>query len=154
MAPPTEWDLAFEFTMNEEGVKRDAAGQVLSSGLNTTPGDPGGTTNFGFAQRYHPDIDVTKLTWDTAKARAYEKYWVPVGCDKLLWPTSLIVFDTCFNQSFQEAHALLFANDWEDQLWARLSQYAHKHPINLNFTRWWLVRVLHLRSYIQEHPHV
>lgn len=130
-------------------MKFDSQGNVLSSGLNTTPGDPGGTTNFGFAQRYNQDIDVTQLTLDTAKARAKVKYWDAVPCDGHPWPSNIILFDTCFNQSVAEARELLTeSHTWEDMLWARLKQYASKHPDNLNFTRWWLVRVIHLHNYI------
>jgi hypothetical protein len=155
--PDARWDASFACTMQEEGVRRDAQGTVLSSGLNTTPGDPGGTTNFGFAQRFNPDIDVTTLVWDTAKQRAYTHYWLKAGCDKLNWPACLIFFDTCFNQSFSEAQALPYSGysgDWEEMLWKRLEQYAEKHPANPSFTRWWLLRVLHIKAYIEEHPHV
>lgn len=135
--------------MEEEGVKFDSQGNVLSSGLNTTPGDPGGTTNFGFAQRYNPDIDVTQLTLDTAKARAKAKYWDIVPCDAHPWPSNIILFDTCFNQSLGEARSLLTTSrTWEDMLWARLTQYSLKRPANAEFTRWWLVRVIHLHNYI------
>src|SRR5260370_42594542 len=47
-----DYNSSFGFTMHEEGVRLDDQGNVIKSGLNTTPGDPGGTTNFGFAQRF------------------------------------------------------------------------------------------------------
>lgn len=146
-----DFDLAFRWQMGEEGVKLDSSGNVIYSGLNTTPGDPGGTTNFGFAQKYHPNIDVKSLTWESARQLAYDEYWIKSGADKLSWPTNVIIYDTLFNQSPSEAQALKFVADWEDMLWARLAQYADKHPANLNFTRWWLKRVLSLRSFILDH---
>src|SRR5579864_6996689 len=76
----SDFDLAWEFTAKEEGVKKDAQGNILSTGLNTVAGDPGGTTNFGRSEEYNPDIDVTQLTWDTAKKRAFTNYWLPTGC--------------------------------------------------------------------------
>lgn len=135
--------------MHEEGVRWDTEGAILNTGLNTTPGDPGGTTNFGFAQKFNEDIDVTKLNYENAKDRAFNKYWLPAGADKLPWPVNAIIFDTAFNQSFDEAKALHSAiTSWEDMLWARLAQYAAKHPANPLFTKWWLERVLHLRTFI------
>ena len=153
MSSTADFDLAFEFTMKEEGVKKDAQGNVTSTGLNTTPGDPGGTTNFGFAQKFHPDIDVTQLTWATARELAYSRYWLYARCDQFQWPDNIILFDTCFNQSKAEAQALPLHGTGNDMLWARLQQYADKHPANPAFTRWWLVRVLHLRTYILSTPH-
>jgi len=154
MSLTADFDLAFEFTMKEEGVKKDAQGNITSTGLNTTPGDPGGTTNFGFAQKSNPDIDVAKLTWDEAKTLAYSRYWLYAGCDKFQWPENIIIFDTCFNQSKAEALQLVLAGTTgNEMLWARLLQYASKHPANPAFTRWWLVRVLHLRVYILRTPH-
>jgi hypothetical protein len=143
-----DFDLAFRFTMGEEGVKFDELGNVTNSGLNNNPADPGGNTNFGFAQKYNQDIDVAQLTLASAKQRAYDKYWIPSGADKLLWPVNVIIFDTYFNQSPAESSSLKFASSWEDMLWARLAQYAAKHPADPVFTRWWLNRVLHLRSFI------
>ena len=153
----SDFDLAWEFTAKEEGVKKDAQGNILSTGLNTVAGDPGGTTNFGFAQKYNPDIDVTQLTWDTAKKRAFTNYWLPTGCTNLDWPCNLIAFDTAFNQSQPEAQALIAgqtaSKPYDEMLWNRLKQYGAKHPANLNFTRWWLIRVIHLRDYILATPH-
>jgi len=142
------YDDIFKWMMHEEGVRWDPEGAIVSTGLNTTPGDPGGTTNFGFAQKFNPDIDVTKLDYNGAKDRAFNKYWLSSGADKLPWPVNAIIFDTAFNQSESEAHALQFATSWEDMLWARLAQYAAKHPANYEFMKWWLERVLHLRSFI------
>jgi hypothetical protein len=42
-------------------------------------GDPGGVTNWGIAQNYNRDVDVTKLTEDDAVNLAYQRYWVPYG---------------------------------------------------------------------------
>jgi len=155
MTPNTasDFDLAFRFTMGEEGVKFDEFGNVTDSGLNDNPNDPGGITNFGFAQAYNEDIDVTKLTFAQAKVRAWANYWVLSGADHMAWPINLVIFDTYFNQSPAEAAALKFASDWEDMLWARLSQYAAKKPADPRFTRDWLNRVLHLRSFILDRSH-
>lgn len=148
-----DFDLAFRFTMGEEGVKFDELGNVIDSGLNNNPNDPGGITNFGFAQHFNKDIDVTKLTFSQAKQRAWARYWVLSDADRLPWPTNIIIFDTYFNQSPSEAANLKFASNWEDMLWARLAQYAAKRPSDPNFTRDWLNRVLHLRTFILDRGH-
>lgn len=149
-----DFDIAFKWQMGEEGVEFDSSGKVINSGLNDTQGDPGGVTNFGISQKFHPSIDVKALTWDTAKQLACDEYWIKSGADKLKWPINIIIYDTYFNQSPEEAQALRFATNWEDMLWARLAQYARKHPANPNFTRWWLNRILNLRSFILDHKGV
>ena len=148
-----DFELAFRFTMGEEGVKFDEFGNVIDSGLNNNPNDPGGITNFGFAQHFNKDIDVTKLTFSQAKQRAWARYWVLSDADRLPWPVNIIMFDTYFNQSPEEAHNLRLASNWEDMLWARLAQYASKHPLDPKFMRTWLNRVLHLRMYILDRGH-
>jgi lysozyme family protein len=58
-----DFDQAAEYVLGLEG------------GLSTDPNDPGGTTNFGIAQRWHPDIDVRTLTRDGAKQIYRSEYW-------------------------------------------------------------------------------
>ena len=45
------------------------------STLTDDPNDPGGKTKFGFAQKYHKDKDVTKLTKEDAYQAANAEYW-------------------------------------------------------------------------------
>jgi len=74
--------------------------------VHTVPGDPGGTTCWGFAQKFNPDIDVTTLTEETATQRALEKYWIPNGCDKAPWPLDVMIYDCAFNQSAKFAQGM------------------------------------------------
>lgn len=67
--------------------------------IHTVAGDPGGTTCWGFAQKYNTDIDVRLLNEETATIRALEKYWIPNGCDEAPWPLDVMIYDCAFNQS-------------------------------------------------------
>src|SRR5579863_9489602 len=55
-----------------------AADLVLANegGLSIDKNDPGGTTNFGIAQRWHHEIDVQTLTRDQARAIYRRDYWL------------------------------------------------------------------------------
>jgi lysozyme family protein len=54
-----------------------AAEYVLANegGLSTDRNDPGGTTKYGIAQRWHPGVDVASLTPDQAKQIYRTEYW-------------------------------------------------------------------------------
>ena len=58
-----DFDQAAELVLANEG------------GLSVDKNDPGGTTNFGIAQRWHPEVDVTKLSRDKAKEIYRGTYW-------------------------------------------------------------------------------
>lgn len=72
--------------------------------------DPGGETNFGISQYYHPDVDVETLTRHEAIDIYRERYWKRYMCDELNPALALALFDTVVNQpadwgirSFQNA---------------------------------------------------
>lgn len=56
-------DQAAEYVLGNEG------------GLSVDPNDPGGTTNFGIAQRWHSEVDVRTLTREQAKEIYRKEYW-------------------------------------------------------------------------------
>ena len=72
---------------------------ILEGGgkTHTVPGDPGGTTKYGFAQKYNMDIDVASLTEEQARKRMYERYWKPAGADDVTWPWDICLFDGAVN---------------------------------------------------------
>ena len=47
--------------------------------VHETEGDPGGVTNWGVAQNYNRDVDVTRLTEKDAFDIAHQRYWTPYG---------------------------------------------------------------------------
>jgi len=67
------FDAAWErwFALETDPKKPDA--------WHDDPDDPGGVTKYGFAQKYHPDIDVKAMTREQAKDRLRKKYWIPFG---------------------------------------------------------------------------
>src|SRR5688500_461781 len=71
--------------------------------VHTVAGDPGGTTKWGFAQRYNPDIDVTTLTEEQAYWRFHERYWEKVRASEMPWPLALAVVDYSFNTGVLKA---------------------------------------------------
>jgi lysozyme family protein len=88
---------AWDFTMRWEGGGK----------LHTVPGDPGGTTKWGIAKRYNPDIDVPNLTEAQAQKIARREYWDKCRCDDLPEPIDILVFDAAFNMGWGRAGKFL-----------------------------------------------
>lgn len=110
--------------------------------VHTVSGDPGGTTCWGFAQKFNPDIDVTKLTEESATARTLEKYWIPNGCDAAPWPLDVMMLDCAFNQSAKFAQGMIGMHIGTAVI-ARLLRYHDKsNPKFQPGLAWRVVRVL------------
>lgn len=88
---------AWDFTMKWEGGGK----------LHTVPGDPGGTTKWGIAQRYHPDVDIKNLTEAQAQEIARQEYWDKCRCDDLPFPLDILVWDAAFNMGTARAGEFL-----------------------------------------------
>ena len=80
-----KFDKAMEFTLRWEG------------GLSDHSSDPGGLTNFGIAQRSHPDVDIRNLTEEGAKEIYREDYWDKIHGDDLAPAVALAVMDYAVN---------------------------------------------------------
>lgn len=85
-APPTVpsgFDAAWGFTLQHEGgySAHDANGAPV---------------NFGINQAAHPEVDVSKLTPDTAKPIAKAGYWDKIGGDTLAPNMQAAAFDTAY----------------------------------------------------------
>lgn len=103
-------ELAFTFTMREEGAER----------YTDDPRDPGGPTKYGIALNYNRKVipdkdgngvidarDVQRLTEEDAR-RIYETvYWTPNKCDRLPAPLALMYADMVFNPGPGAAPRLL-----------------------------------------------
>lgn len=85
------------------------------------PADPGGATNFGISQRYHPDLDIEHLTKDQAIEIYHVDWWLffrygEIANDEI----AAKVFDLAVNMGPKNAHALLqrsvsrSGGDWLD----------------------------------------
>ncbi len=86
-----KFDRAMKFTLRWEG------------GLVDHASDPGGLTNFGIAQRPHPDVDIRNLTEELAKDIYREKYWNKIHGDDLPPAIALAVMDYAVNSGTSRA---------------------------------------------------
>lgn len=143
--------------------------------VHTVPGDPGGTTKWGFAQRYNPDIDVRLLNFADAYTRFMARYWGPLRCSELPYPVALALVDYAFNagaddsipalqrasgasvdgrmgpRTINAANTLYTHNPrrFVDNLLShRLLKYAESPRVREN--RGWLVRTLALRGAVEK----
>ena len=76
-------------------------------GYVNDPKDPGGETNFGIANRSHPDVDIANLTKDGAKEIYKEHYWDKNKVESLSEELRHIYFDMCVNQGRGRAVKIL-----------------------------------------------
>lgn len=151
------------------------AAQEGGGRIHTVTGDPGGTTKWGFAQRYNQDINVADLTFASAYTRFVDRYWVPLRCSALPYPVALALADYAFNAGADDAIPALqrtsrasvdgvigqrtinavvslfyhnparFMNDF---LSYRILKYAESPRLPAN--RGWLVRTLALRGAVEK----
>jgi lysozyme family protein len=104
------FDTCLRPVLWEEGVRWDAAGDVLATGLNDDPQDPGGLTNWGIALNAHPELTAEQLrVLDYAAAAAIyaAKYWAPVAGDDLPPALALVMLDGAVEHGDGEAVMLL-----------------------------------------------
>ena len=76
-------------------------------GYVNDPDDPGGETNFGIANRSHPDVDIKSLTKDGAKEIYYQDYWIKNRVTQMPEDLKHIYFDMCVNQGRGRAVKIL-----------------------------------------------
>lgn len=65
--------------------------------------DKGGFTRYGIAQKYHPNVNVPKLTREQAKEIYLKDYWIKAGCDELEYPTDMVLFIQAVNLGVSRA---------------------------------------------------
>lgn len=117
------------------------------------PDDPGGETKYGIAARYHPDVDIKNLTLEGACDIYLNDYWRPAMCHTLMYPDSLVVFDTAVNLGPERA--LKFVGDefnYDFYLERRKQFYIEKvkeTPKKQKFLGGWLNRVADLRKLVE-----
>lgn len=116
----TDFDLAFEFTMEQEvgpwfnpndpdviaGLCKTVA-QKKKTGYVNHKSDRGGLTKFGLAQASHPQINIETMTLAQAKAIYFKAYWVAGRCNELPAPMSIAHFDACVNHGLSRGAKLL-----------------------------------------------
>lgn len=76
-------------------------------GYVNDPYDRGGETKFGVAKNANPDLNITNLTWEQAKAVYYVRYWLAGQCDRLPPRVGVLHFDGCVNHGLKRANMFL-----------------------------------------------
>jgi lysozyme family protein len=74
------FNKAFDLLIELEGYQSD------------DKNDKGGLTRYGIAQKYHPEVDVLKLTKEQAKEIYLKDYWINAGCDEQDYPCDVVLF--------------------------------------------------------------
>lgn len=74
------------------------------------PHDPGGTTKYGIAQAFHPEVDVENLTLEQATKIYLDDYWLPLNCEAIAAIDEVLaakVFDMGVNLGVRRAGKIL-----------------------------------------------
>lgn len=95
------WDV--NATGAQDGTNPHACGYV------NDPNDAGGETKYGIAKNDNPNVDVTNLDWEGAKAVYYREYWTHGKCDQMNGRVGALHFDACVNNGVSGAAKFLEA---------------------------------------------
>ncbi|MFQ5479794.1 MAG: glycoside hydrolase family 108 protein [Thermodesulfobacteriota bacterium] len=137
----SDFDRAMEFVFKWEG------GYVYDAR------DPGGETKWGISRRTYPTLDIKDLTKQEAEDIYRHDYWEKLGCDNLLWPVNLVVFDTAVNMGGARAKDFLSRTPyWQDYIIERIDYYARvlgRKP----YLRGWINRTVALYRFCGEAQH-
>jgi hypothetical protein len=116
------------FTPTGNGSFDDALGFVLGQegGYKDKDGNTGNPVNFGVNQKFHPNVDVKKLTIDQARDIYKSEYWDAIGGDKLNPIVAKIALDAAVNQGPEYAKKLIAetGGDPVKMMAHRLNRYA------------------------------
>ena len=72
--------------------------------------DLGGFTKYGISQKYHPNVNVPKLTKEQAKEIYLKEYWIPAKCDELDYPLDMVLFIQGVNVGVVRAKMIMDAS--------------------------------------------
>lgn len=81
--------------------------QRHACGYTVDPTDRGGETKFGVAKNANPDLDITALTWEEAKAVYFKRYWLQAHCNELPPRLAVLHFDGAINSGVGRAAKFL-----------------------------------------------
>jgi lysozyme family protein len=96
----SDFDKGFELVVGVEGGYQSPQDAIKRK-------DPGGETKFGISKRQYPQLDITNLTIEQAKAIYKKDYWDVIKGDQLPFPLNVFVFDSSVNQGTAAATRLL-----------------------------------------------
>lgn len=98
------------WNVNDPAVSQGLIGsqaQRRAVGYVNDPDDMGGETKFGVAKNANPDLNIRALTWDSAKAVYFLRYWLAGKCDKMPGRVAVLHFDVCTNNGVGKAAVFL-----------------------------------------------
>lgn len=127
---------------------------AFEGGYSCDPNDSGGRTKYGISQRAYPNLNISTLTIDEAKAIYRRDYWEACGCDKIEnQDVAQIVFDMAINMGVSAAKSVLFdgrLNIDEDvsritlQRIARYAKICATKPSQKKYFFGWICRALNV----------
>lgn len=85
------FDLAFERLISHEG------------GYVNDPRDPGGETKWGISKRAYPNLNISQLTREDARAIYRRDFWECISADRLPDGAAFQLFDFAVNSGIQTA---------------------------------------------------
>lgn len=134
-----DFDRAFDFIMRWEG------------GVSNDKADRGGLTKFGISEKSHPGVNILGLTQQDAHDIYLYEYWRGAGCDKMSWPSSLIIFDLAVNSGVDVAKlaAKTYGENPDKLIKYRRDRYekiVQKNPIQKKFLNGWMNRINDLQK--------
>lgn len=115
-------------------------------GLSNDKDDRGGLTKYGISLKAYPDLDIRSLTLEQAKDIYLHDYWLAAGCNNMIWPTSLIIFDLAVNSGVKAAK-LAYSKYGEGPVELikyrrdRYEKIVKKNPSQKKFLKGWLNRM-------------
>lgn len=122
----SSFDAAFDRLIGNEG------------GYTPGSGDPGGETNWGISKRSYPDLDISKLTRDQAKAIYLRDFWNRISADTLADGVAFQLFDFAVNSGietsvryFQRALGVADDGHWGPASQAAADKTSHSDQIML-----------------------
>lgn len=121
-------------------------------GYVCNPNDPGGETKWGISKRAYPNLDIRNLSEEDAAKIYARDYWDACGCDSIVFPDCVAVFDTAVNCGVGRARGWLKGSkDIKEFIQKRVDHYtllARNDPKLKPFLNGWLNRVNDLKKYI------
>jgi lysozyme family protein len=155
----------------------DTVANRKAVGYVNDPLDRGGETKFGVAKNANPDLDITNLTWEGAKAAYFVRYWLAGKCEKLPPRVAVLHFDGCVNHGIKRANMFLqraagvkpdgnvgaitiaktklmddiqLVNSICDQREQFYRQIVKKNPPQVRYLNGWLRRISEMRAFVTD----
>ncbi|WP_226998415.1 glycosyl hydrolase 108 family protein [Tardibacter chloracetimidivorans] len=118
--------------------------------------DSGGVTRYGISKNANPDVDVENLTRAEALQIYKNRYWQPLGLDRLDGRSATVLFDTAVNHGVGKAKILWerAGRSVEGLIELRRKEYARlsAKPEYAKYTKGWENRLEALEARIDAEP--